>query len=80
VQKISKQAANKRPYPEDAFHLYVIDKVYLVCHRYNPCAVLVQVVDGPQFRIEGVAHLAVRIGGVADAVKPEIKKRLLYTL
>jgi hypothetical protein len=79
VQKISKQAANERPYPDDTSHCYVIDTVDVVGHRHNLDAVLVQVVDGLQFHIEEVAHLAVRIDGVADAVKPEIKKRLLYT-
>ena len=74
VQKTSKQVANERPYLVDASHLYVIDTVDAVGHRHNPGAVLVQIVDGLQFHIREFAHLAVRIGGIADAVKPEIKK------
>jgi hypothetical protein len=73
VQKTSKQAADERPHPEDAAHLHAIDTVDIIGHRHNPGAVLAQVVDGLQFHIEEVTHLAVRVVGVADAVKLEKK-------
>ena len=63
----------------DAAQLHVIDAVDDVGHQHNLDAGLVQVVDGLPFHIKEVAYLAVRVGCVADAVKLEKKRRLLYT-
>jgi hypothetical protein len=58
----------------DAAHLLVVDTVDDSGHRHNLDVGLVQVIDGLQLHIEEVAHLAVRVGGVADAVNLEITK------
>ncbi len=56
----------------DAAHLLVVDAVDDGDHRDDVDAVRVQVLDGPQFHVEQVAHFAMRIGGIADAVELQV--------
>ena len=57
---------------DDAAHLLVVDAVDDGGDGHDFHAGLVQVVDGLQLHVKQVAHLAVRVGGVADAVELEI--------
>ena len=57
---------------DDAAHLLVVDAVDDGDDRDDVHAVGVQVLDGPQFHVEQVAHLAVLVGGVADAVELQV--------
>ena len=56
----------------DGAHLVVIQVVDDGGHQHDFHARFVQVVDGPQLHVEQVAHLAVAVGVVADAVELEI--------
>ena len=57
----------------DAAHLLVVDAVDDGDHRDDIDAVRVQVLDGAQLHVEQVADLAVRVGGVADAVELQVR-------
>ena len=57
---------------DDAAHLLVVDAVDDRRHGNNVNAGFVQVVNGLQLYVEQVAHLAVRVGCVADAVELEV--------
>ena len=57
---------------DDAAHLLVVDAVHDGGHRHDVHARLVQVVDGLQLHVERIAHLAVRVGCIADAVELQI--------
>ncbi len=57
---------------DDAAHLLVVDAVDDGGYGNDVDAGLVQVVDGLELHVERVADLAVRVGGVADAVELQI--------
>ena len=57
---------------DDAADLLVVDAVDDGGDRDDVDAGLVQVFDGPQLHIEQIADLAMRVGGVADAVELQI--------
>ena len=57
---------------DDASDLLVVDAVDDGDDRNDLDAGLVQVLDGLQLHVEQVADLAVRVGGVADAVELQI--------
>ena len=57
---------------DDAAHLLVVDAVDDGGDGDDVDAGFVQVVDGLQLYVEQVADLAVRVGGVADAVELEV--------
>src|SRR6266566_8769119 len=57
---------------DDAANLLVVDAVDDGGDGNDVDAGLVEVVDGLEFYVEGVADLAVRVGGVADAVELEV--------
>ena len=57
---------------DDAAHLLVVDAVDDGGDGNDLDAGFVQVVDGLQLDVEQVADLAVRVGGVADAVELEV--------
>ena len=57
---------------DDVPHLLVVDPVDDRRHRHNLHAGFVQVVNRLQLHIKQVAHLAVRVGRVANAVELKI--------
>ena len=57
---------------DDAPHLLVVDPVDDGGHRHDLHAGLVQIVDGLQLHVEEVAHFAVRVSRVADAVELQV--------
>jgi hypothetical protein len=57
---------------DDAAHLLVIDAVDDGDDGHDVDAVGVQVFDGAQLHVEQVADLAVRVGGVADAIELQV--------
>src|SRR5216684_6462142 len=57
----------------DASDLLVVDAVDDGGDGYDVHAVFVQVVDGAQLHVKQIADLAMRVGGVADAVKLQIR-------
>ena len=57
---------------DDAAHLLVIDAVDDGGHRHDVDARGVQILDRPQLHVEQIAHCAVLVGGVADAVELQI--------
>ena len=57
---------------DDAAHLLVVDAVDDGGDGHDLDAGFVQIVDGLQLDVEEVADLAVRVGGVADAVELEV--------
>src|ERR1019366_3746567 len=58
---------------DDAAYLLVVDAVDDAGDGDDVHAGLVQVVDGLELHVERVADLAVRVGGVADAVELEVR-------
>ena len=54
-------------------HLLVIDAIHQRDHRHNLDAGFVHIVDGLQFHIEQIADFAVRIGGISNAVKLQVR-------
>src|SRR5947209_11352950 len=59
---------------DNAAYLLIINAVDDGGDRNDVHTGVVQIVDGLQLYVEQIANLAVRIGGVADAVKLEISK------
>jgi len=57
---------------DDAAHLFVVDAVDDAGDGNDIDASLIQIVDRLQLDVERVAHLAVRVGCVADAVELEV--------
>src|SRR5471030_375540 len=57
----------------NAAHLLIIDAVDDGDDRDDIDAVGIQILDGAQLHVEEIAHLAVLVGGVADAVELQVR-------
>ena len=57
---------------DDAAHLLVVDAVHDGGNGHDLDAGFMQIINGLQLDVEEIADLAVRVGGVADAVELEI--------